>query len=146
MVSLTTSAIESVASTGSGITPTTIAASGLLWTVNGKESDPVFLEQYLQDLSRLMADDFADNPPADAFDPPFLQLTITTKGTENDSITLVIGKEFTKGASPDALRYVKSSKSDTVYVIRDVEAKRLIPHEEALVAKATPTPEPSPAK
>jgi len=149
IVSLTVSNIESVVSAGSGIIPTTIAASGLSWTVNGKESDPVFLDQYLQDLSSLKADDFADTPPDDAFDAPFLQLTITTKGVEKDTITLVVGKELAKGgatanglaeASSELRRYVKSSKSDTVYVIRDVEAKRLIPHEEALMAKATPTP------
>jgi hypothetical protein len=151
IVSLTASNIETVVSAGSGITPTTIAASGLLWTVNGKESDPVFIEQYLQDLSSLKADDFADTPPADAFDSPFLQLTITTKGQEKESIILTVGKEFTKagvsgagGTNSDSetLRYAKSSKSETVYAVRDVEAKRLIPHEEALVAKATPTPEP----
>lgn len=150
IVSLTASNIESVVSAGSGITPTTISASGLLWTVNGKESDPVFMEQYLQDLATLKAEDFADTPPADALEAPFLQLTITTKGPEKDTITLVIGKEFSKGASTgaggtekssDSQRYVKSSKSETVYIIRDVEAKRLIPHEEALMVKATPTAE-----
>jgi hypothetical protein len=152
IVSLLAGNIESVVSSGSGITPTTIAASGLVWTVNGKESDPVFIEQYLQDLSSLKADDFADTPPTDAFDSPFLQLTITTKGQEKESIILTVGKEFTKagvtgagGTNSDSetLRYAKSSKSETVYGVRDVEAKRLIPHEEALVAKATPTPEPA---
>jgi hypothetical protein len=141
MVALTSSSIESVVSAGAGVTPTKIEAAGLLWMVNGKDSDPVFIEQYLQDLAGLKADDFPENVPAGVFESPFLELTISTKGGEKKSFTLTIGKEFTPAGGAGAkepLRYVRSSRSDTVYAIRDVEAKRLVPHEEALVAKATP--------
>jgi hypothetical protein len=139
IVGLTTANIESVTSAGSGISPTTIASSGLLWTVNGQDGDPMFVEQYLKDLAALKADDFPEGVPADAFDSPYLQLTVTTKGADKQTLTVTVGKEVA-GATGDSLRYVKNSRSDTAYAIRDVEAKRLVPHEEALAAKATPTP------
>jgi len=142
IVGLSSSSVNSIVSAGAGITPTTIASSGLLWTINGKESDPMFADQYLRDLTSLKADDFPENSPADAFDSPFLQLTITTKDAEKPTVTLTVGKQVVEGVA-ELLRYVKSSRSDTVYAIRDVEAKRLIPHEEALAAKATPSPEPT---
>jgi hypothetical protein len=133
--------IENVVSSGAEVVPTTIAASGLLWTVNGKESDPVFVEQYLKDLAGLKADGFPEGVPADAFEPPFLQLTVTTKGEEKKTFILTIGKQFV-GAGSEQMRYVKGSNSETVFGIREVEAKRLVPHEEALSAKVTPTPKP----
>lgn len=142
IVGLSVSSISSVVSAGNGITPTTIASSGLLWTINGKESDPMFVDQYMRDLTALKADDFPEDVPAGAFESPFLQLTITTKDAEKQTVTLTVGKELAQGVE-EPLRYVKSSRSDTVYAIRDVEAKRLIPHEEALVAKETPSPEPT---
>lgn len=144
IVGIATSAIESVVSAGNGVTPTTVAASGLLWTVNGKDGDPVFVEQYLKDLSGLKADDFPEDVSGDAFDSPYVQLTLTTKEPEKQTVTLTVGREIA-GTAADALRYVKTSRSDTVYAIRDVEAKRLVPHEEALAAKVTPTPEPTTA-
>ncbi|MFN4896702.1 MAG: DUF4340 domain-containing protein [Pseudomonadota bacterium] len=141
IVGLTASMIENVVSSGAEVVPTTIAASGLLWTVNGKESDPVFVEQYLKDLAGLKADGFPEGVPADAFEPPFLQLTVTTKGEEKKTFILTIGKQFV-GAGSEQMRYVKGSNSETVFGIREVEAKRLVPHEEALSAKVTPTPKP----
>ena len=102
----------------------------------------MFADQYLKDLTSLKADDFPEDIPADAFESPFLQLTITTKDAEKQTVTLTVGKQVVEGVA-EPLRYVKSSRSDTVYAIRDVEVKRLIPHEEALVAKATPSPEPT---
>lgn len=144
IVGLAAGTVESVVSAGSGITPTTIAAAGLLWTVNGKDGDPVFVEQYLKDLTGLKADDFPENVPGDAFESPYVQLTLTTKEPNKQTVTLTVGKEVV-GSTTDTLRYVKSSRSDTVYAIRDVEAKRVVPHEEALAAKATPTPAPTPA-
>jgi hypothetical protein len=145
IISLTSSSIESVVSAGVGVTPTKIESVGLLWTVNGKDSDPVFIEQYLKDLAGLKADDFPENVPAGVFESPFLELTVVTKGADKKSFTLTIGKEFTpavgegaKEGTKEPLRYVRTSRSDNVYAIRDLEAKRLVPHEEALVAKATP--------
>jgi hypothetical protein len=131
--------LDNIVSEGSGVTATTLATAGLVWTVNGKDSDPIFMEQYLKDLVALKAVDFPESVPADAFEPPFLKLIVTHKGSDKKVTTLTVGKEVTPGAS-DVTRYVKSSRSETVYAIRDVEAKRLVPHEEALVAKATPAP------
>lgn len=142
IVGLTASTIEKVVSSGQGVTPTTIAASGLLWTVNGKESDPVFMEQYLKDLANLKADDFPENVPADAFTPPHVELTVATKGEDKQEVTITLGT-LVAGSPDDPRRYIKTSRSDTVYAIRDVEAKRIVPHEEALAAKATPTPVPT---
>jgi hypothetical protein len=140
ILGLKVSEIDSIVSEGTRLTATTLATAGLVWTVDGKDTDPVFMEQYLNDLVALKAVDFPETVPADAFEPPFLKLTITNKGTEKKSTILIVGKEVAAGAS-DPLRYVKSSRSDTVYAIRDVEAKRLVPHEEVLVSKATPTPQ-----
>lgn len=142
IVALGRSSFDTVVSGGGKIIPTTIAADGLVWTVNGKDGDPVFIEQYLQDLSDLQADDFPDTVPVDAFESPYLTLTITSKEPEKQTIVVTIGKEFQRSAS-DLLRYVKTSRSETVYAIRDVEAKRLVPHEEALAKQATPAPEPT---
>jgi hypothetical protein len=129
--------IENLVSEGGGVTATTLASAGLVYKVNGKESDPVFVEQYLKDLTDLKAADFPETVPADAFDQQSFKLIITAKGSEQKVTTLTIGKEVPDTAS-DPLRYLKSSASDTVYAIRDVEAKRIMPHEEALVAKAAP--------
>jgi hypothetical protein len=155
ILKLETGGIKSVASSGKGIVATTIEAQDLLWKVNGKDSDPMFVDQYLRDLGALKAKSFPDTVPANAFDEPFLVLSIVLKDPEAKPITLTVGGEVraddpgeqlsTPADKPaegdkDLKRYVKSSKSDQVYIIRDVEAKRIVPHEEALIPKATPTP------
>lgn len=155
ILKLETGAIKSVASSGKGITATTIEAQDLLWKVNGKESDPMFVDQYLRDLAGLKAVSFPDTVPSSTFDDPFLVLNIALKDPEAKPITLTVGGEVQADGAGEQLstpadkpgegdkdlkRYVKSSKSDQVYIIRDVEAKRIVPHEEALLPKATPTP------
>jgi hypothetical protein len=148
-------AIKSVGSTaGKGVVATTIEAQDLLWKVNGKESDPMFVEQYLRDLGSLKAVAFPTEVPNGVFDDPFLALNISLKDPESKPIILTVGGEVPVAAPEAAMssasdrsdakegdlqRYVKSSNSDQVYIIRDLEAKRIVPHEEALLPKATPT-------
>jgi hypothetical protein len=57
----------------------------------------------------------------------------------NQRITITVGTE-TKGSNQEMMRFVKTSLSDTVYAVRDIEAKRIVPREEALVERATPAP------
>jgi hypothetical protein len=131
-------AVEKVVGTTVGSQPVTIAVSGKTWTVNGKESDPMFVEQLLKDITSLKAVRFPESSPADAFEKPFLTLDITPKDATKQGVIVTVGKEFAADAG-DMLRYARSSASDTVFGIRDVEAKRVVPHEEALVA-AKPNP------
>jgi hypothetical protein len=133
------SSIASVVSGGSADTPVTIAVDGLSWKVNGKESDPVFVEQLLKDISALKAVDFPESVPADVFNEPFLTLAITKNDPEKSVLNLTIGREIDPKAT-DLTRYAKLSNTQTIFAIRDVEAKRVTPHEEALVAKPTPVP------
>lgn len=142
LVEIPFASIEQVVGTTANSQPVTVATSGATWTVNGKESDPMFVEQLLRDISSLKAVRFPDSVPPDAFEKPFLTLAITSKGADKKSVMVTIGKEFTADTG-DTLRYARSSAGDVVFGIRDVEAKRVIPHEEALVAAKTPAPSPT---
>jgi hypothetical protein len=142
VVAMPSSAMEKVVSSGSADAGVTIASAGIGWTVNGKESDPSFVEQFLNDVSGLKAVAFPEKVPEDAFADPFVSLVITKKGEGAEQVTVTVGKEF-KGESGETLRYVRSSASDVVLGIRDVEAKRIVPHEEMLLPPKTPTPKAS---
>lgn len=116
-----------------------IAVSGVAWTINGKQSDPVFTQQYLKDVASFAAAEFPKSIPPDAFQKPMLTLEIIKDAESNQRLTVTIGAE-TKGANQEPMRYVKTSASDTVYAVRDIEAKRVVPREEALIERATPAP------
>ncbi|MEY4701247.1 MAG: hypothetical protein RL326_1434, partial [Pseudomonadota bacterium] len=116
-----------------------IAVSGVSWTINGKQSDPVFTQQFLKDVASFSASEFPASVPADAFHKPMLALDIIKDVESNQRMTVTIGAEM-KGANQEAMRFVKTSASDTIYAVRDIEAKRVVPREEALVERATPAP------
>ena len=116
-----------------------IAVSGVSWTINGKQSDPVFTQQYLKDVASFAAADFPKNIPPDTFQKPMLTLEIVKDAESNQRLTVTIGAE-TKGANQESMRFVKTSASETVYAVRDIEAKRVVPREEALIERATPAP------
>jgi hypothetical protein len=123
---------------GQGVT---IAVKEIEWVVNDKPSDPVFVEQLLKDISGLRAVDFPLGVSGEVFQKPFLTLDIEPKSGDYQKVSLVVGDEYSD-ARGNALRYVKNSNNDTIFGIRDVEAKRIVPHEEALVKplKAPATP------
>lgn len=116
-----------------------IAVSGVSWTINGKQSDPVFTQQYLKDVASFSAREFPTSIPSDAFVKPMVVLDIIKDLESNQRITITVGTE-TKGSNQEMMRFVKTSLSDTVYAVRDIEAKRIVPREEALVERATPAP------
>jgi hypothetical protein len=116
-----------------------IAVSGVSWTINGKQSDPVFTQQYLKDVASFSASEFPTSIPSDAFVKPMVVLDIIKDLESNQRITITVGTE-TKGSNQEMMRFVKTSLSDTVYAVRDIEAKRIVPREEALVERATPAP------
>jgi hypothetical protein len=131
--------IERVVSSGSAEAAVDIQAAAMDWTVNGKISDPVFVEQLFNDISHLSAVDFPKVVPADAFSQSFLTLTITKKkGVGGETIVLTVGREDVGPSGP--ARYVRVGETGEVALIRDVEAKRIVPHEGALVQRATSTP------
>jgi hypothetical protein len=116
-----------------------IAASGVSWTINGKQSDPVFTQQYLKDVASFSANEFPTTVPSTAFVKPMLVLDIIKDLESNQRITVTVGAE-TRGSNQEMMRFVKTSASDIVYAVRDIEAKRIVPREEALVEQATPAP------
>jgi Domain of unknown function (DUF4340) len=131
--------IERVVSGGTADAPVDIQAAAMDWTVNGKISDPVFVEQLLNDVANLSAEDFPKEFPSDAFNQPFLTLTITKrKGVGGETSVLTVGKEISGSRGP--VRYARVGERGEVSFIRDVEAKRIVPHEGALIQRATPTP------
>jgi hypothetical protein len=133
--------IERVVSSGSADAAVDIQSAAMDWTVNGKMSDPIFVEQLFHDISALSAVDFPKAVPADAFSHPFLTLTITKrKGVGGETVVLTVGKEVAGPGGP--ARYVRVGESGEVALIRDVEAKRIVPHEGALVKRMTPIPAP----
>lgn len=139
LLSIEAKDIEKLVSGGTAETPVEIQAAAMDWTVNGKISDPVFVEELLNNISKISAVDFPKVVPSDAFTEPFLTLTITKKkGLGGETVLLSIGKET---ATPQgSARYARVGDSGEVALIRDVEAKRIIPHEGALVRSSTPTP------
>ncbi len=141
LLSLRRTNIARVTSTGTGITPTDVADNERFYTVNGKEADPVFAEQLLTDIANLEGADFPTNVPADAFSENYLTLTITKKEPKGETIQLFVGKEVKIGSETG--RYTRVGEKGEVAVIRDVDAKRIIPHEEALKPLPTPTPVPA---
>lgn len=139
LLNFETKDIEKLVSGGTADVPVDIQAAAMDWTVNGKMSDPVFVEDLLTNISTLTAVDFPKVVPQDAFTEPFLTLTITKKkGLGGETVVLSVGRETVTPQGPT--RYARVGERGEVALIRDVEAKRIIPHEGALVQRATPTP------
>jgi hypothetical protein len=131
--------IEKLVSGGTADAPVDIQAAAMDWTVNGKISDPVFVEELLTSISKLSAVDFPKQVPSDAFAAPFLTLTVTKKkALGGETVVLSIGKESLSAQGHG--RYARVGDSGEVALIRDVEAKRIIPHEGALIQSSMPTP------
>jgi hypothetical protein len=128
------------AATSDGALPVEIATNETDWNVNGKLSDPVFVEEYLRDVVALRASGFPEPGavPVDAFSKPFVALVITKKGDAKETVTVTVGKEVSGTSGPE--RYARIGEQGPVVLIRDVEAKRIVPHEEALVPLETPAP------
>ena len=131
--------IERVVSSGSADAAVDIQSAAMDWTVNGKISDAVFVEQLFNDVSHLSAVDFPKSVPADAFSQPFLTLTITKKkGVGGETVMLTVGKEVVGPSGP--ARYARVGDTGEVALIRDVEAKRIVPHEGALIKRQSSKP------
>lgn len=132
--------IEKVRATGKDIPEVEIVATNTDWNVNGKRSDPSFVEQLLKDISSLQAVEYPAQVAADAFGETFLTLVITKKGEIKESVTLTVGKEAISKSG--AARWARVGDTGVPVLISDVEAKRIVPHEEALV-EAVPTAQPT---
>jgi hypothetical protein len=133
--------IDRLVSSGSADTPVDIKAGDVDWTVNGKVGDPVFVEQVLNDIAQVEAHTFTKDVPPDAFVNPFVVLTISTKGDASQKFVLTVGKETKVGQ--EVFRYARLGEGEEAVLLRDVEAKRIVPHEGALMLRATPIPTPS---
>lgn len=138
--------IESVRSTTpDGSPPVEIKVNRTDWDVNGKESDPMFVEQLLQDIVNLRVSGFPEQAsvPAQAFKSPMLTMVVTKKGDAKEAVTLFVGSEASSKQGP--ARYARVGEAGTVVLIPDVEAKRIVPHEEALLpGRPAPTIPPFP--
>jgi len=123
------------ATSADGAAPVEISTNETDWNVNGKVSDPVFVEEYLRDLVALTASGFPEPGavPADAFAKPFLTLVIVKKGDANETVALTVGKEVSGASGPE--RYARLGEQGPAVLIRDVEAKRIVPHEETLIPR-----------
>ncbi len=132
--------IEKVRATGKGIAEVEIVATNTDWNVNGKRSDPSFVEQLLNDISSLQAVEYPAQVAADAFSETFLTLVITKKGDIKETVTLTVGKEATSKSGP--ARWARVGDNGVPVLIAELEAKRIVPHEEALV-EAVPTAQPT---
>lgn len=142
LLRLSDNEIEKVVSAGTAESGVDIQAAAMDWTVNGKMSDPVFVEQLLKDICDVSAVEFPQEFPSDAFNQPYLTLTITKKkGVGGESVVLMIGKEIASSHGP--VRYARVGEQGEVSLIRDIEAKRIVPHEGALIQRATPSPAPN---
>lgn len=141
VVQVTVDEIESVRATGASMAPLEIKATEREWTVNGKKSDPVFVEQYLNDLTSLQAAEFTLKSADDAFDRPFLTLVITKKGEQKEELTVTVGDEVITRSG--TRRFVRVGSEGEPVLISDIDAKRIVPHEEALIEVATPVPTPA---
>jgi hypothetical protein len=139
VVEMPHTSMQKVVSTAADGASVTIVAAGTGWTVNEKQGDPMFVDQLLRDIASLKAVRFPESVPEDAFGKPSVVLVISAKEADKAPVTITVGKEFTADTG-EILRYVRSSASDTVFGIRDVEAKRIVPHEEALLPAKTPEP------
>jgi hypothetical protein len=132
--------IEKVRATGKGIPEVEIVATNTDWSVNSKRSDPSFVEQLLNDISSLQAVEYPAQVAADAFSETFLTLVITKKGETRETVTLTVGKEAISKSG--AARWARVGDTGVPVLISDVEAKRIVPHEEALV-EVVPTAQPA---
>ncbi len=130
--------IRSIVAGGAQGTGLTITTKGIEWEINGKQSDPVFVEQLLKDISALRAVDFPKNISDTIFDKPYLTLDLEPKSADFKAETVVIGDEYADDRG-NVLRYAKNTRNDTIYGIRDIEAKRIVPHEEALIEQPKKT-------
>jgi hypothetical protein len=144
LFSVKSSDLKRVLATGGGVgsNDVSIDVTATDWSVNGKRSDPMFVEQYLNDLVALEASEYPSEVPADALSEVFVRLELTRKEPADAApIILTVGKEATGKKGPG--RWARVGDTGPTVLIADVEAKRVVPHEEALV-EVTPTPTPAP--
>jgi hypothetical protein len=140
VLALSMDEIQSVRAIGAQVQPLEIQATEKEWTVNGKKSDPVFVEQYLTDLASLEAAEFTLKSSDGAFDKPYLTLIIAKKGEQKEEVTLTVGDEVITRSG--TRRFVRVGSDGEPVLITDIDAKRIVPHEEALIEVANPRPTP----
>jgi hypothetical protein len=132
--------IQKIAASGPSVASVEVEANATDWTVNGKKSDPFFVEQYLNDLANLEAAQFTTEPADSSFEKPYMTIVITKKGEAKEQITLVVGAEVVTRSG--AHRFMQVAPDGEPVLVSDIEAKRIVPHEEALIEKVSAAPTP----
>jgi hypothetical protein len=130
--------IQKITASGPSVTAVEIEATNTDWNVNGKKSDPFFVEQFLNDLVSLQAAEFTAEPAESSFEKPYMTLIITKKGESKEQVTLIVGAEVITRSG--TRRFVRVAPDGEPVLISDIDAKRIVPHEEALIEKIEPTP------
>jgi hypothetical protein len=133
--------IQKVLVTGDSVGTVAIEANATDWSVNGKKSDPFFVEQYLNDLVNVEAAEFTTEPADSSFEKPYMTVVITKKGEAKEQVTLVVGAEVVTRSG--AHRFMRVAPDGEPVLVSDTEAKRIVPHEEALIEKVSATPMPN---
>lgn len=135
LVRLSTGDIAKLVVEGPDVAKVEIVATDKDWSVNGKPSDPIFVEHVLETLADLEASQFADSVDESVMKDARLTLTITTKGASPETKTVVVSKQSAgaDGKSP----YVRVGKGD-IALIPEETYKRLVLREETLIAMGTP--------
>jgi hypothetical protein len=126
--------MDKVVAEGPGVPRVEIAATSTDWTVNGKTSDPAFVEEVLGNISRLEASDYPASADPSVLEPARLTITITKKGPAHETLRLVVGKATDK----EEKSFFARAGDGELAVISVDDYKKIVPREETLIATGTP--------
>lgn len=114
----------------------TMEVKGNGWTVNGKEGDPVFVLQYLNDISFLEATDFpAPGQKVTGLDTPSMVFELTLRGVDGKESrrTLVIGDYAEMPSGGNGAFAADRDHMDLPFMVSATTLQKLVPKVEALM-------------
>ena len=110
---------------------------GLSWKVNGEKGDDIFIDQWLNNLAELEADDFPVQTQDFGFENPLFKLSLSIKprGADSEVLkSLIIGSNFYRADKTKGY-YALSDEGETPFIISEESYKKVYIREEALLAQ-----------
>ena len=138
---LASSEIGKLTVSGSDYVTVELSSDGVDWKVNGKEADPVFADEIVENLMDLKVDAFIYEGEGRSLGAPSRRFEVLRKGSATDKTILVLGDKVAEKGVEYWVGQIEGRAE--LFRIKDDDIRKVSPREETLLA-ATPTPLPSP--
>jgi hypothetical protein len=138
---LASSEIGKLTVSGSDYVTVELSSDGVDWKINGKEADPVFADEIVENLMDLKVDAFIYEGEGRSLGAPSRRFEVLRKGSATDKTILVLGDKVAEKGVEYWVGQIEGRAE--LFRIKDDDIRKVSPREETLLA-ATPTPLPSP--